>query len=80
MDAEEQLAQARHDELLRAIEGIHERLDTLNGRTREVEKKVAVIEASSSQNPPGKATMAGISALIAGAIAGLAQLLGSMNQ
>ena len=74
MGAEETLAQARHAELLRAIEGIHERLDLLNGRTRAVEQKVAVIEAANSG--PSNKTMAGISALIAGAIAGLAQLMG----
>jgi hypothetical protein len=86
MNAEEQLAQARHAEILRAIEGIHLRLDLLNGRTRTVEQKVAVteakvtaIEAAGNGSGLSVKASAGIAALIAGVIAGLAQVFANLN-
>lgn len=39
----QQLHAERHEMLMTAITGIHERLDTLNGRTRINEKHIAVL-------------------------------------
>lgn len=39
----QQLLSERHDTLMTAIAGVHDRLDTLNGRTREAERKIAVL-------------------------------------
>lgn len=41
---EDELLDQRHNELLGAIRGVHDRLDTLNGRTRSLERKVAVLQ------------------------------------
>lgn len=38
-----QLEDQRHQEVLGAIKGVHDRLDTLNGRTRKLEEKVSVL-------------------------------------
>jgi hypothetical protein len=40
---EDELLDQRHEEVLGAIKGVHERLDTLNGRTRILENKVSVL-------------------------------------
>jgi hypothetical protein len=40
---EDQLIDQRHHEVLGAIKGVHDRLDTLNGRTRTLENKVSVL-------------------------------------
>lgn len=42
-DREDELIDQRHQEVLGAIQGVHERLDTLNGRTRTLENKVGVL-------------------------------------
>lgn len=42
-DREDQLLDQRHQELLTAISGVHDRLDTLNGRTRTLEVKIGVL-------------------------------------
>ena len=42
-DREDALIDQRHKEVLGAIQGVHERLDTLNGRTRTLENKVSVL-------------------------------------
>lgn len=39
----QQLLSERHDTMMTAITGIHERLDVLNGRTRQNEKHIAVL-------------------------------------
>ena len=43
MAREDELLDQRHAEVLGAIQGVHERLDTLNGRTRSLENKVSVL-------------------------------------
>ena len=40
---EDELIDQRHNEVLGAIKGVHERLDVLNGRTRSLESKVSVL-------------------------------------
>lgn len=42
-DRENDLIDQRHDAVMGAIRGVHERLDTLNGRTRTLENKVSVL-------------------------------------
>lgn len=41
---EDQLIDERHKQLMEGIQGVHERLDTLNGRTRRLEITVAVLQ------------------------------------
>ena len=43
MSREDELIDQRHQEVLSAISGVHTRLDTLNGRTRNLESKVTVL-------------------------------------
>lgn len=43
MAREDELIDQRHNEVLDAIKGVHDRLDTLNGRTRTLENKVSVL-------------------------------------
>ena len=43
MSREDELIDQRHQEVLSAITGVHTRLDTLNGRTRNLESKVTVL-------------------------------------
>ena len=43
MSREDELLDQRHSEILTAISGVHERLDTLNGRTRKLENTVGVL-------------------------------------
>ena len=43
MAREDELIDQRHQEVLGAIKGVHDRLDTLNGRTRTLENKVSVL-------------------------------------
>lgn len=42
-DRADDLIDQRHSEVLGAIHGVHERLDTLNGRTRTLENKIGVL-------------------------------------
>lgn len=74
-----------HLEYLRGgIDGINERLDALNGRTRKVEQDVAVLhdradQAVVSANANKAVALkygAGMGALLAALIAGLAQAFG----
>ena len=39
----QQLLSERHETLMTAITGINDRLDVLNGRTREAERRIAVL-------------------------------------
>lgn len=41
---EDQLLDDRHGELMKAIAGIHTRLDLLNGRTRKNEVAISVLQ------------------------------------
>lgn len=43
-DREDELLDQRHSEVIKAISGVHERLDVLNGRTRKVETDMAVLK------------------------------------
>jgi hypothetical protein len=70
---EDQLLDQRHEELLAAIKGVHERLDTLNGRTRTLETRTAVLE---ERTPAGKIA-SGVSALVSGLISGIGLWLSS---
>lgn len=62
-ERENELIDQRHQEVLGAIKGVHDRLDVLNGRTRAVENKVTVLEDRS----PGR-----VSAVVSTVISGLA--------
>ena len=61
---DDQLLDERHIALMDAIKGIHWRLDTLNGRTRESEQQIAVLSDRS-----GRSNTIAISALSAVAAA-----------
>lgn len=43
MGREDELIDQRHAEVIDAIKGVHDRLDTLNGRTRRLENKVGIL-------------------------------------
>ena len=43
MSREDELLDQRHEAIMEAISGVHERLDTLNGRTRKLENTVGVL-------------------------------------
>ena len=59
--------------LIRAdIREVHDRLDVLNGRTRSVEQKIAVLEDRSDAQ---KATAAGWGAAVGGAIVGAVEMI-----
>jgi hypothetical protein len=49
------------------IQGVHERLDGLNGRTRRVENKVSVLEDRASAGRKEGAVAGGIAAVVVGA-------------
>jgi hypothetical protein len=49
MDTQQQLLDERHTALMTAIAGISDRLDLLNGRTRESEQRIAVLDDRSSR-------------------------------
>lgn len=66
-ERENELIDQRHQELLGAIKGVHDRLDTLNGRTRNLENKVTVLEDRS----PGRISAA-VSTVISGITGGIA--------
>ena len=49
MDAQQQLLDERHTALMAAIVAVHDRLDLLNGRTRESERHIAVLDDRSNR-------------------------------
>lgn len=60
---------AMEKRLLAAVKGVHDRLDTLNGRTRVVETSVAVLKDRSNRDSSRAASWgAGAGAAIAGGI------------
>jgi len=63
---DDQVLDERHTALMDAIKGIHSRLDTLNGRTRETEQQIAVLSDRS-----GRINTIAISALSAVAAAAI---------
>ena len=66
MDPQQQLLDERHTALMTAIVAVHERLDTLNGRTRASEQLIAVLDDRS-----GRSTAISISALSAVIVAAI---------
>ena len=48
MDSERvnQLEDQRHQQVMTAISGVHDRLDLLNGRTRTLENRVGILQAA----------------------------------
>ena len=42
-DREDNLLDQRHQQVITAISGVHDRLDLLNGRTRKLEQRVSVL-------------------------------------
>ena len=66
MDTQQQLLDERHAALMVAILGISDRLDLLNGRTRETEQRLAVLDDRS-----GRSNAIAVSALSAVLAAGI---------
>lgn len=62
------LADERHRQLMAALDGIHERLDALNGRTRRNETDLATITERVENLRPGR--QGGIAGMIGGVVAG----------
>ena len=63
-DMDDQLLDERHQALMTSLRGIHERLDRLNGRTRDSEREIAVLADRS-----GRSNAIAISALSAVVVA-----------
>ena len=66
MDPQQQLLDERHTAIMTAIAGISERLDTLNGRTRESEQRIAVLDDRSGRS--NAVAVSALSAVIVAAI------------
>ena len=66
MDPQQQLLDERHAALMAAIVAVHERLDTLNGRTRASEQLIAVLDDRSGRS--NAISISALSAVIVAAI------------
>ena len=66
MDPQQQLLDERHTALMTAIASVHDRLDLVNGRTRESEQRIAVLDDRS-----GRSNAVSISALSAVVVAAI---------
>jgi len=66
MDPQQQLLDERHTALMTAIAGISDRLDLLNGRTRESEHRIAVLDDRSSRT--NAVSISALSAVVVAAI------------
>ena len=66
MDAQQKLLDERHTAVMTAIIAVHERLDLLNGRTRETEQRIAVLDDRS--NRTNAISISALSAVIVAAI------------
>ena len=66
MDAQQQLLDERHAALMTAIVGISDRLDLLNGRTRESERHIAVLD--DRYNRTNAVSISALSAVVVAAI------------
>jgi hypothetical protein len=66
MDPQQQLLDERHTALMAAIVAVHDRLDTLNGRTRASEQLIAVLNDRSSRT--NAVSISALSAVIVAAI------------
>jgi len=49
MDSTERLHEERHNQVMTAVISVQERLDQLNGRTRETERQIAVLSDRSAR-------------------------------
>ena len=63
------------DEVKAGIQGVHDRLDALNGRTRGCETQIAVLQDRSARDPAARWGAAG--AFLAALAAGLANFFRS---
>ena len=66
MDAQQQLLDERHTALMAAIVAVHDRLDLLNGRTRESERHIAVLDDRS--NRTNAISISALSAVVVAAV------------
>ena len=66
MDAQQQLLDERHTALMTAIVAVHDRLDLLNGRTRESEQRIAVLDDRS--NRINAVSISALSAVVVAAV------------
>ena len=66
MDPQQQLLDERHGALMAAIGAVHDRLDLLNGRTRESERHIAVLDDRS--NRTNAVSISALSAVVVAAI------------
>ena len=66
MDPQQQLLDERHTALMTAIASVHDRLDLLNGRTRESEQRIAVLDDRS--NRTNAVSISALSAVVVAAI------------
>lgn len=66
MDAHRQLLDERHAALMAAITAVHTRLDLLNGRTRESERHIAVLDDRS--NRTNAISISALSAVVVAAV------------
>ena len=66
LEMNDQLLDERHTALMLAITGISDRLDLLNGRTRESERHIAVLDDRSWRSTT--VSLSALSAVIAAAL------------
>ena len=66
MDAQQQLLDERHVAIMDGLAQIHVRLDLLNGRTRESERHIAVLDDRS--NRTNTVSISALSAVVVAAI------------
>ena len=66
MDDHQRLLDERHTQLITAIESLVARFDTLNGRTRESERNIAVLNDRS--NRTNAVAISALSAVVAAGI------------
>jgi pyrimidine operon attenuation protein/uracil phosphoribosyltransferase len=65
-DMDDQLLDERHAALMNSLKGIHERLDNLNGRTRQIEIDHAVLADRAKRS--ATISWSSIGAVVAGAL------------
>lgn len=65
-DMDDQLLDERHSALMSSLKGIHERLDKLNGRTRQIEIDHAVLADRAKRS--ATISWSSIGAVVAGAL------------
>jgi len=65
-DMDERLLDERHQALMLGLKSIHERLDKLNGRTRDSEREIAVLADRSGRS--NAISIGALSAVVAAAV------------